>query len=199
MPQAPILVASSRAPKLDLRREPGSKRMTHASSLRTGPPPRALTAEVRTELDLPVVERIPYRWAFACLVVATACVPLVLASLWTLTLLAVAIGLVVIPAVRWFEHRDAAWREDVYRSGTEARGRVLDVEPAGARRRDHIVRVEFLAAGAMVRASVIGCPLARKGLAPGDDVVILYAPERPARCLVIGRSAREIVDAIFED
>jgi hypothetical protein len=81
----------------------------------------------------------------------------------------------------------------------EAKGRVLDVEPAGSLRKDHLVRVEFLAGEAMVRASVIGCPLARKGLAPDDNVVILYAADRPARCLVVGRSLPEIVDAIFED
>ena len=179
------------------------ERMTAAgSSLRTGTPPRRLTAELRRELDLPIVRRVPYRWAFACFVVATACVPLLLAKLWTLAVLATLLGLVVFPAVRWFEHREASWREDVYRTGMETRGRVLDVEPAGSRRKDHLVRVEFLAGEAMVRASVIGCPLARKGLAPDDNVVILYAADRPARCLVVGRSVAElaeIVDAIFED
>jgi hypothetical protein len=169
------------------------------SSFRTGTPPRRLTAELRRELDLPIVRRVPYRWTFACVVVATACVPLLLAKLWTLTVLAVLLGLVVVPAVRWFEHREAAWREDVYRTGMEARGRVLDVEPAGSQRKDHLVRVEFLAGDAMVRASVIGCPLARKGLAPDDNVVILFAADRPARCLIVGRLLTEIVDAVFED
>jgi len=169
------------------------------SSVRTGGPPRRLTAELRRELDLPAVTLAPYRWAFACVVVTTACVPLVLAKLWTLAVMAVLLGLVVIPAVRWFEHREASWREEVYRSGREAIGRVLDVEPAGSRRRDHTVRVEFVAGRDRVRASIIGCPLARKGLMPGDDVVILYAAERPARCLVVGRSKPEIVDAIFDE
>jgi hypothetical protein len=169
------------------------------SATRRGGPPRRLTAEVREELDLPIIERRPYRWAFACVLVATACLPLMLAKLWTLAALTVAIGLVIVPAVRWFEYREALWREDVYRSGLEATGRVLDIEPAGPLRKDHTIRVEFTARGTRVRASVIGCPLARKGLMPADHVVILYAPSRPARCLVVGRSVPEIVDAIFED
>jgi hypothetical protein len=170
-----------------------------SSSPRVGAPPRQLTAEVREELDLPSVHHMPYRWTFAFIVVATACLPLVLASLFKLAAAAVVIGLVIVPAVRWFEFREASRREEVYRSGVETKGRVLDVEPAGSRRRDHLVRVEFLAGGATVRASVIGCPLARRGLMPGDDVVILYAAERPARCLLVGRSRPEILDAIFED
>ncbi|HMI89450.1 MAG TPA: DUF3592 domain-containing protein [Polyangiaceae bacterium] len=161
--------------------------------------PRRLTPELRRELDLPAVKLVPYRWAFACVVVGTACVPLVLAKLWTLAVMAVLIGLVVIPALRWFEHREASWREDVYRSGLEAMGRVLDVEPAGSRRRDHTVRIEFFAGKEMVRASVFGCPLARKGLMPGDNVVVLYAANRPARCLVVRRSEPEILDAIFDE
>jgi len=161
--------------------------------------PRVLTREVREELELPVVRRAPYRWTFACVVVGTACIPLLLAKLWTLAVMAIAIGFVVLPAVRWFEYRDAAWRDDVYRWGLKTTGCVVDVEPAGSRRRDHIVRVEFFAGGEVVRASIIGCPLARKGLMPGEDVVVLYAESRPARCLVTERAAPEIVDAIFED
>jgi hypothetical protein len=175
--------------------------MTDAlAAFRLDAPPRRLTAEVREELDLPVAQLKPYRWSFACLVVATACLPLVLASLWKLAAAAVIIGLVIVPAVRWFEHREASWREDVYRSGLEATGRVIDIEPAGPQRKDHVIRVEFFANGTIVNASVIGCPLARKGLMPSDYVVILYAANRPTRCLVIGRSAPpEILDAIFED
>ena len=160
---------------------------------------RRLTAEVRQELDLPAVALAPYRWAFACFVVATACVPLLLAKLWVLAGAAVMVGLVIIPAVRWFEHREALWREEVYRSGVEAKGRVVDIEPAGSGRRDHTVRVEFLAGNAVICASIFGCALARKGLMPGDDVIILYAAERPARCIIVARSRPEILDAIFED
>jgi hypothetical protein len=154
---------------------------------------------VREELGLPVLKLAPYRWAFACVVVGTACIPLLLASLWTLAAMTVVLGLVVLPAVRWFEYRDASWRERVYRTGAEATGRVLDVEPAGPRRKDHIVRVEFFAGGAMVRASVIGCSLARKGLMPGDDVIVIYDANQPAHCIVVARSRPEILDAIFED
>lgn len=169
--------------------------MQVAPSRERRPLPRELTAEVRMELGLPDVELAPYRWAFASLVVGTACIPLILAKLWTLTALALFIGFVVVPVVRWFEYRDVAWRDEVYRRGNEAPARVLDVEPAGARRRDHLVRVEFSVAGKRVHASVIGSPLARKGLAPGESVVVIYAPERPERCLIVRRSALEIVDA----
>jgi hypothetical protein len=161
---------------------------------------RPLTAAIRQELGLPAVTDAPYRWAFAALVVATVSVPLMLAGLWKACFAAAAIGLVILPLVRWFEHRDAKRREDVYRFGSETRGRVLDVEPStGPNRSDHIVRVEFVAGGNVIRASLIGCPLARRGLLPEDEVVILYAPERPERCLVARKVAHEIVDAIFED
>jgi hypothetical protein len=148
---------------------------------------------------LPKRELAPYRWAFASVVVGTACIPLVLASLWTLAIAAVVIGLIILPAARWFEHREALWREHVYRNGVETTAHVIDVEPAGARRRDHIVRVEFFAHGAVFRASVVGSPLARKGLAPGDDVVVIYAASSPERCLIVSRAPTEIVDAIFDD
>jgi len=140
---------------------------------------------VREQVGLPKLAPVPYRWAFASLVVALTCVPLLLASLWTACVLAITVGLVILPAVRWFENRDAAWREEVYRFGSETTGRVLDVEPAGPGRADHIVRVEFRLDATVVRASVLGCPLARRGLAPDDEVVIFYAPERPTRCLVV--------------
>ncbi|HEX9296316.1 MAG TPA: hypothetical protein VF881_10785 [Polyangiaceae bacterium] len=162
-------------------------------------PPRALTPEVRAELGLPAISPTRYRWSFAALVVGTACIPLLLAKLWSMCALAFAIGFVIFPFVRWMETRDASWREEVYRSGKEAIGRVLDVEPAGPGRADHIVRVEFGVGASVVRASVIGCPLARRGLLPDDDVLIVYAPERPTRCLVLRKAPRPIVDAIFDD
>lgn len=165
---------------------------------------RVLSPELRAELNLPVVVQAPYHWSFASLVVATVCLPLVLASMWKAAALAVFVGLVVIPAVRWIETREASWREHVYRTGVEVTGRVLDVEPAGAGKRDHLVRVEFVAGGALVRASVVGCPLARKGLRPEDDVAIIHDVEAPTRCLVVRKvivpkTAPEIVDAIFDD
>src|SRR5689334_8700981 len=108
--------------------------------------PRSLTPAVRAELGLPAAPHPPYRWAFASLVVATACVPLMLAKLWTACFGAGAIGLVVFPLVRWFENRDARRRDDVYRFGRETTGRVIDVEPAARPGlSDHIIRVEFRA------------------------------------------------------
>jgi hypothetical protein len=164
------------------------------------PTGRALTPEARVELGLAPVSSAPYRWAFAALVVGTACVPLMLAGLWKACFAAGAIGFVILPLVHWFEHRDAKRREDVYRFGSETTGRVLDVEPStGPKRSDHIVRIEFRASGNVIRASIIGCPLARRGLLPEDDVVVLYLPEDPERCLVVRKVAREIVDAIFDD
>jgi hypothetical protein len=171
----------------------------HAPSLRGMAAPRALTARTRAELNLPVVARVPYRWTFACVVVGTACLPLVLAKLWTLAMLAVLLGFVIFPMVRWFEHREASWREDVYRTGIETTGQVVDIEPPGATRRDHILRVEFFADGIVVRASVIGCPLVRKGLKPSEDVVVIYDAKNPSRCLIVERAPPEIVDAIFDD
>jgi hypothetical protein len=157
-----------------------------------------LTPEVRGTLGLPEVN-FRYRWGFASLVVAIACVPLAFASMWTSTLVAILFGLVGLPAFRWFEHRDAAWRDDVYRFGAETTGRVLDVEPAGKSRHDHIVRIEFRTDAGVVQASVVGCPLARRGLAPDDEVAIYYAAERPTRCLIVRKVVREIVDAEFDD
>jgi hypothetical protein len=162
--------------------------------------PRKLTPAVRADLGLPQAPHAPYRWAFASLMVAIVCVPLMLASLWTACVAAAGIGLVILPTVRWFENRDAAWRENVYRFGKECTGRVLDVEPAAAPGGgDHIVRVEFRTDAAVVRASVMGCPLARRGLMPDDEVAVLYAPDRPTRCLLVRKVTREIVDAIFDD
>ena len=161
---------------------------------------RVLTPAMRNELGLPPMSYGPYRWAFATLVVGTACVPLIFASMWKTCFAAGAIGFVILPLVHWFEHRDAKRREDVYRFGSETNARVLDVEPStGPGRSDHIVRIEFRAGGEVIRASVIGCTLARRGLLPEDEVVVVYAAEDPERCLVVRKVAREIVDAIFDD
>src|SRR3954467_1470456 len=116
---------------------------------------RALTPAVREKLGIPRSTRPPYRWGFAAVVVGLACVPLALASLWTICGLFAAVGLVLLPAVHWVENRDARWREEVYRSGVESTGRVLDIEPAGSGRADHLVRLEFRAGGSVIRASVV--------------------------------------------
>src|SRR3954463_9940014 len=115
---------------------------------------RVLTSALREQLGLPAASVRPYKWGFAVLVVAISCVPLALAHLWTACVLAMLIGLVALPAARHLEHRDRAWREEVFRSGRETVGRVLDVEPAGPGRADHIVRVEFRAGTELVQASV---------------------------------------------
>src|SRR6185436_20445822 len=132
----------------------------------TPAPPRALTREIRSELGLPAVAITPYRWTFAALIVLTASVPLLLAKLWTMLALVALLGFFLLPLVRWFERREAVWREEVYRTGIETDGRVLDVEPASPGRADHVVRVEFRAGAEVVGASVMGCPLARRGLMP---------------------------------
>jgi hypothetical protein len=165
----------------------------------TETPRRSLTPALRSELGLPDVATPPYKWAFASMVVGIAAVPLGLAHMWSACIGGALIGLVILPAVRWFEQREAHRREDVYRYGTEVTGRVLDVEPAGPGRTDHVVRVEFRAGDTIVRTSAVGSPLARRGLAPDDDVLVVYAPEQPARCLVVRKVAREIVDAVFDD
>jgi hypothetical protein len=180
--------------------------MNPTAPFHAGAPPRTLTTELRAELGFPVRGLPPYRWAFACLVVGVACIPLVLASLWKMAFLAVFVGLIVVPLVRQFEHREASWGEEVYRSGVETIGRVIDVEPAGAQHRDHLVRVQFVANGALVQASVIGCRLAVDELGPEEKVVVIYDAKAPQRCLVVARAdpaiasaESEIVDAIFED
>ncbi|HKQ70815.1 MAG TPA: hypothetical protein VJT73_15820 [Polyangiaceae bacterium] len=161
--------------------------------------PRALTSAIRAELGLPSVAPFRYRWGFASLVVGIACVPLIFAKMWMACALAVAVGLVGLPLVRWFEHRDAAWRDIVYGSGIEAIAKVLDVEPAGTSRSDHIVRLEYRVDGSVVTTSVVGCPLARRGLGPDDEVVVYYAADRPSRCIVVRKMSREIVDAVYDD
>jgi hypothetical protein len=152
-------------------------------------PSRPLTPAIRAELGLPERAAWRYPWGFAALVVGVACVPLMLAAMWMACTLAAAAGLLILPLFRWFENREGAWREGVYRHGLEARGRVLDVEPAGQARDDHLVRVEFRAGEQIIRASILGCRLASRGLVPDDDIVILYAGARPTRCLVVAKAA----------
>jgi hypothetical protein len=161
--------------------------------------PRIVTPAVRAAVGLPTLVRARYPWAFAALLVGVACVPLLMASMWNASLLAAAVGLVIIPGFRWFEHREKAWRENTYRHGTETRGRVLDVEPAGSSRADHTVRVEFIVRGETIRASIVGCPLARRGLMPDDEVTIVYDEARPTQCLVVAKVTPTIIDAIFDD
>jgi hypothetical protein len=108
----------------------------------------------------------------------------------TFALVFISLGL--LPAVRWFEKREIELRERVFTHGKEVVGRVLDVEPGGPDRNGKIVRLEFLVGTERIAASLFGCPLSRKGLEPGDDVVVYYAPEEPQRCLVIEKIARKV-------
>lgn len=162
-------------------------------------PPRTVTPAIRAALGLPSSTPSRYPWTMASLLVGIACVPLMMASMWTSSLLAAAVGLVIAPAFRWFEDHERASRENTYRLGAETTGRVLDVEPAGPGRADHIVRVEFVVGGATQHASIVGCPLARRGLMPDDEVAIIYDEAHPSRCLVVAKVARPIFDAIFDD
>ncbi len=64
--------------------------------------------------------------------------------------------------------------------------------------RDHVDQRACVGRGAAhvgraaprITASIFGCPFARKGLEPGDDVVVYYAAEEPQRCLIVERIAR---------
>lgn len=151
------------------------------------PNARELSAEVRAKVGIPRPSHGPYRWSFALFFVAIAAVPLALAGLYWLAALVAAGGLVVWPAIRWTEDREALLREHTFKRGLDTIGRVMAVEP-GDRGRGHIVRVEFEADAKTHVASVQGCPLARHGLMPGEDVAVRFDPNQPLRCLILGRS-----------
>jgi hypothetical protein len=72
----------------------------------------------------------------------------------------------------------------------ETVARVIEVEPGGRTRRDHIVRLEFFVGKQRVETRVIGAPLARRGIGPGDDVVVVYQKDQPAHCLIVERVTR---------
>jgi hypothetical protein len=171
-------------------------RRVGAATTRT---PRAVTPAIRAELGLAMRAPSPYPWAFAAVVVGVACVPLGLASMWTACACAVAVGFLILPFFRWIEQRDGAWREEVYRYGIETNGRVLDVEPPGSARADHLVRIEFRAGTDVIRTAILGCPLVSRGLGPDEEIVILFAADCPTRCLVIGKLFRPVVDAEFDE
>ncbi len=134
---------------------------------------RALTPEVRKLTGLPRVSYKPYPWRIALLMAALGVIPLIVMGKWMFVALFLAVVLGVIPSVRWFEHREAIGREQLYREGREVVARVVDVEPAGAGRRDHVVRVEYLVDDAKVQGVVFGAPLARRGLRPGENVLVV--------------------------
>jgi hypothetical protein len=160
--------------------------------------PRTITSEVRKRVGIPRVDATRYRWSFAGLVVVFASAPLLFAKMVRPSIAIAAIGLLVVPAMRWYERREARRREVLYENGVEAVARVHAVEPGSARGTDRIIRVDFWAGETHIETIVMGSPLARKGLQPGDDVIVYYDELEPHRCLVIDRVRRKlaIVDAI---
>jgi hypothetical protein len=154
--------------------------------------PRELTAAIRKRLGLPVAKVPPYRFAFIGLCLALIGVPMLMLGWWKATFALVFVSLVLLPAVRWWEKREIDLRDRVYTHGVEVIGRVLDVEPGGPDRNGKIVRLEFQIGTQRIAASVFGCPLTRKGLDPGDDVVVYYAEEEPQRCLIVEKIARKV-------
>jgi hypothetical protein len=157
-------------------------------------PREALTADVRERVGVPNVKARPYRWKWAMFVCAIAAGPMWLAGLYALLASLCAVALVLLPALSRLESREAGERERLYLTGREAVARVIEVEPPGERRRDHVVRFEFFTgdtADTRVRAAVVGAPIAQRGLKPGEDVVIVYDPLHPTRCLLVDRIGRD--------
>lgn len=155
------------------------------------PVPRELTAATRKKLGLPAAKIPPYRFAYIGLLCALIGVPMLMIGWFKATFALVFVSLGLVPLVRWYEKREIELRDRVYTHGNEVVGRVLDVEPGGPDRNGKVVRVEFLVGEQRVAASVFGCPLTRKGLEPGDDVVLYYAAEEPQRCLIVERIPRK--------
>lgn len=183
------------------REEPVARREARAGeapAIEVPPPrvkleiPRALTAEVRKRIGLPALKVPPYRVGFVSLVLVLAGVPMLLLGWYKATFALAAFALGVLPGLRWYERREIALRDRVYTHGREVVGRVLDVEPGGPDRNGKIVRLEFMVGERKVSASVFGCPLARRGLEPGDDVVVYHDESDPLRCLVVEKIARTV-------
>ncbi|MCS6899985.1 MAG: hypothetical protein RMJ98_09850 [Myxococcales bacterium] len=156
-----------------------------------------LTTELRKRLGLPLAPPAHYPWPVALLLVALGIGPLWLAGYRPLAGVIMLVGLGVLPAIRWMERREFLDCERLYEQGQEGFAIVQEVEPAGAQRNDHLVRLEIFAQGQRIPAVVSGSPLARKGLSPGDGVNVIYDPADPRHCLLIGRVRQEVLDAEF--
>jgi uncharacterized membrane protein len=154
--------------------------------------PRVLTSATRKKLGLPAAKVPPYRFAFIALLCVLIGVPMLLLAWFKATFALVFVSLGLVPGVRWFEKREIELRDRVFTHGLEVVARVLDVEPGGPDRNGKVVRLEFLVGEQRIAASVFGCPFARKGLEPGDDVVVYHAPDEPHRCLIVERIARKV-------
>ncbi|MGZ3455577.1 MAG: hypothetical protein ACXVEF_38580, partial [Polyangiales bacterium] len=155
--------------------------------------PRVLTAAIRKQIGLPAARVPPYRFAFSALMVTLVGIPMLMLGWFKTTGALAFIALGFLPFVRGWERREIALRDRVYTHGREVVARVLDVEPGGPDRGGKVIRVQFMVQQPTPRlldVSVFGCPLARKGLEPGDDVVVVHDPEQPLHALVIERVAR---------
>lgn len=156
--------------------------------------PRDLSTAIRKHLGLPAAKVPPYRFGFVTLLIALVGVPVLMLGWYKTMFFGSFLALVAVPAVRWYEKREIEKRDRVYTHGNEVVARVLDVEPGGPDRNGKVVRIEFVVTEPRterIAASVFSCPFARKGLEPGDDVVVYYAPEEPQRCLIVERIARK--------
>lgn len=157
-----------------------------------------LNAETRKRLGLPLTTPKPYPWALAVLLVVLGVGPLWLATYHRAAVALVVIGLIVLPVMQWVEHHEKIERERLYLHGNEGHAVIIEIEPPSDKRNDHRVRLEVFAGGQKIRTTVVGCPLARQGIGPGDEVRVAYDPRDPRRCLILGRSQRAIVDAVFD-
>jgi hypothetical protein len=155
--------------------------------------PRELTSKVRKQIGLPLRAVQPYSWPRAWVFSLGFGVPLALAGYYKTAVVLSLLALVFLPIWRKFEHRTATAGEDIYRLGLEAIGRIVDNEPAGNGRRDHLTRVEYLVGDTLITARVVGAPLARKGLQPGQLVRVLHDRKEPSRALIIERVAADAV------
>jgi len=151
--------------------------------------PREITPEVRKLVGLPKVRRRPFRARLAVISVSFGAA----LALWgypRIALIVLLVALGFLPVIDWWEFRDAKRREAIYREGEEAIARIIEVEPGGRTRRDHIVRLEFFVGRTRVETRVIGAPLARRGIGPGDDVIVVYDQTQPTHCLIVERVSR---------
>ena len=152
--------------------------------------PRALDASTRARLGIFDSSSVVYPWPSAVIATLVFGVPLVVAGRPALAAFVALAAVVVLPTVRAYERRALATAERIYRDGDEVVARVTFVEPPGPGRRDHAVGVEYFAGEGRVTARIVGSPLARRGLRPGDDVVAYVDPAAPTRVLLVGKIAR---------
>lgn len=157
---------------------------------RPDPKPRELTPELRKKIGLPAKPMAAFPWATALIAVGTFGIPIALAGYWKLSALIAVAVLVGWPIWRRVEHANERAGEQIYRFGIEAVARVIDVEPAGPGQRNHLTVVEFMVGDDRVTAKVVGAPLARKGLRPGEDVIVIHDRTTPTRAVVVDRVER---------